>query len=162
MNTPDPGRQHPLYWCLNTLLGVSRSQIADDTNLSQHTITRLIDGAPVTRHVTRRLITFLEQQRDLWGNQQSQHTTPTINAYRRAVFAVINEVIDHHRVPLRVERDTDLRKLIRANLTQSPQHDAVIISKLHPPYAISSLRRAAKRMGVVIERIDHRVTWRLP
>lgn len=168
MSLPSPEIQHPVFWALNSLCGLSQGNVAKLARVPRVTIRRMARGHDVTPEVLARLIGLLTDALVTYGerkiNEKELKKQPDeLAEYREAFFKAANYIVKA-AIPAapRVRPKTDLEEDILRQLGQRGERRAVVIHNLKQVHRAASVRRAVQRMGIETRVIDGQTYWLNP
>lgn len=95
-----PVREHPLYWALSCIVGLTDADIRKHSKLSYSSLERMRAGHELTAEVRLRLCRLLATTRDKIAEitPPREKSPGVINAYRTAWFAVVNAILEQYQV----------------------------------------------------------------
>lgn len=161
-----PGIQHPVYWALTSLCGLNPRGVSNLANVSPVMVQRLAYGHDPAPEVLQRLLRVLESavntiaERDLEQSRWSD--VKFARDYRLAFYAACNEIVKTYRaLTTKPPRMTDLANEVLAVIGPGKKR-SLAIAALRGLHAVASVRRTARRIGVVEKEIKGQVFWLPP
>lgn len=154
MRTIAPGVQHPLYWVLVSVIGMSPADISKQTGISSHAIRRLARGHTPKDRIRRRLRALILSHHDkepFYNVSPREAKDPRLKDYIKLTFALINQVLADTEDPARRAKRTELGDLLLAMIPARGIRRASVIAQLERAYSTTSIKRCAVRLGVIEE-----------
>lgn len=163
-----PIREHPLYWALSCIVGLSDAIIRKHAKLSYSSLERMRSGHELTAEVRLRLCRLLASTRD----KIAEVTPPrdkshgVVNAYRTAWFAVVNAILEQYQVTPDINvigvGYTPLQLQLLTFLWEQPNQQelrSTSIFRFRKTYTKSQVATAAKKAGVRTSVDQHGEVW---